>query len=170
MIRKVRKNNDCYDVRITDKNKNTFIMTMGGNLDLYWLPEDHRKNTTFIIDKTDKLALIMFDRLFDAINTLKKPSSVLVDDTLTFVSEDRNQDEANTLTITKKDKSYIINFNENENKKAWTTPHRDCTICFCNNGSNVPDVEYVFMQMYKFLANYYTIVPCDDPSDEKEPN
>ena len=44
-------------------------MTVGGNLDLYWLPENHKENRIFEIDKNDKVNLIDFDTF---IPTFKK--------------------------------------------------------------------------------------------------
>ena len=45
MITKRPRNNaeGYYDLKITDKNKKSFIMTVGGNFDLYWLPENHKE-------------------------------------------------------------------------------------------------------------------------------
>ena len=56
MIIKQPRNNaeGKYDLKITDKNGNAFIMTVGGNFDLYWLSENHKKYNTFEIDKTTK--------------------------------------------------------------------------------------------------------------------
>ena len=170
MIRKTPRNNDgYYDVKITDKNKNSFLMTVGGNLDLYWLPENYRKNKVFVIDKSDMLAYTMFNRLFRGVGKVDDQfAPALKDNTITFISEDRHESEANTLSITQSEDSFTIEFKENENKEAWTTPHRGCTICFCNSGSRVPKVENVFMQMFNFLAYHCTLVPTEDPVDEKE--
>ena len=52
MITKQTRDDKGYnDLKITDKNGKSFIMTVGGNLDLYWIPENHKENRVFEIDK-----------------------------------------------------------------------------------------------------------------------
>ena len=46
-----------------------FIMTVGGNFDLYWLPENYREVKVFQIDKNDKITYRVFEKLFNAVRT-----------------------------------------------------------------------------------------------------
>jgi len=168
MIAKIHREetSDKYNLIITDKNGNSFTMLVGGNLDLYWVPENHRKNKSFEIDKSDEIVYSIFDQLFNAIKKEdNKYKPTLKDNTFTFISEDWPEDEANTLTIEKKENSFQINFIKNENTESWSFPHRNCVICFCNNGSRVPEVELLFMQMFNYLAyNCDLIESIDDKS------
>jgi len=57
MVEKIKNNThkyEAYNIIVTDKLGNKFTMFMGGNGDLYWLPEN-KANTTFYIDKSDAL-------------------------------------------------------------------------------------------------------------------
>lgn len=153
---------DYYDLKITDKNGKEFIMTVGGNLDLYWLPKNHKQDRVFQIDKQDELTFSVFDQLFSAVK--KKDNiynPVLKGDTITFVSEDRPEEEANILNIIKTKNEFTIKFIENENRELWTNPHRGCSVCFCNSGSRVPEVENLFMRMFNYLAYHSDLIPFD---------
>lgn len=153
---------DYYDIKVTDKHGKEFKMTVGGNFDLYWLPKNHRENRVFEIDKHDELTFSVFEKLFSAVK--KKDSAynpVVKGNTITFISEDRHEDEANVLNIIKGKDEFIVKFIENENTDCWTTPHRGCTICFCNSGSRVPEVESLFMRMFHYLAYQCDLIPFD---------
>lgn len=169
MIVKTPRNNKdgYYDLVVTDKNGKSFIMTVGGNQDLYWLPENHKDTTTFEINKNDEMCFSVFSQLFDAVK--KKDDTyrpVLKGNTITYISEEWHEDESNILKIIKEDESFIIDFIKNENEAAWTVPHRGCAICFCNSGSRVPRVESLFMRMFNYLAyncnSIETVVPEDE--------
>ncbi len=173
MITKQPRNNQegYYDVKITDKNGKSFIMTVGGNLDLYWLPENYKENRIFEIDKNDKITYSIFNQLFNAVRKQDdKYHSVLQDDTITFISEDWPEEEANVLNIIKDEETFTIKFIKDEDKESWSYPHMDCTICFCNSGSRVPKVEQVFMQMFNYLAFESKLIECKTHEEEKTTN
>lgn len=170
MIIKQPRNNaeGKYDLKITDKNGNSFFMTVGGNFDLYWLPENHKENRVFEIDKSDKIAYSVFNQLFNAVKKQDdKYLPVLKDNKITFVSEDWPEEEANVLNIIKEEESFTIKFIKNEDKENWSYPHMGCTICFCNSGSRVPKVEQVFMQMFNYLAYESKAVDFAPTAEEK---
>ena len=52
-----------YNLRVLDKNGNSFVMMVGGNGDLYWVPNNYKKNKTFIIEKSDEFVYDIFDKL-----------------------------------------------------------------------------------------------------------
>ncbi|MBE5738179.1 MAG: hypothetical protein E7354_00375 [Clostridiales bacterium] len=152
----------CYDLTVTDRDGKSFIMTVGGNFDLYWLPENHKENRTFGIDREDEFTFNIFEQLFDAVGKKDdKYRPVLQDNTIKFISEDWPEEEANHLLITREKDSFQIDFVQNEDKESWTYPHRGCAICFCNSGSRVPKVESLFMRMFNYLAYECDMVQCE---------
>ena len=170
MITKQLRNNKegYYDVKITDKNGKSFIMTVGGNLDLYWLPEKHKENKIFEIDKSDKIPYGVFNQLFNAVGKNDdKYCPVLQGNTISYISEDWPEEEANVLNIIKNEGTFTIKFIKNEDKESWSYPHMGCTICFCNSGSRVPKVEQVFMQMFNYLAYESKLIKCEPLEDEQ---
>ena len=170
MITKQLRNNKegYYDVKITDKHGKSFIMTVGGDLDLYWLPEKHKENKIFVIDKSDKITYGVFNQLFNAVGKNDdKYRPVLQGNTISYISEDWPEDEANVLNIIKTEDAFTIKFIKNEDKESWSYPHMGCTICFCNSGSRVPKVEQVFMQMFNYLAYESKLIECEPLDDEK---
>ena len=162
MITKVKRNEDSdilVDLVVTDKNNNSFIMTVGGNQDLYWIPQNYKQVKSFYIDKNDTFLFNIFTKLFKLIKQsdsdgLSYPKT-LNGNTFTFISEDFPEDEAHKLEIIKKENEFIINFIKNENTGIYTMFRRGCPICFCNSGSRLPKVEQLFMIMFNELA-YYT--------------
>ena len=167
MITKQTRDDKGYnDLKITDKNGKSFIMTVAGNLDLYWIPENHKENRVFEIDKDDKITFSVFEQLFNAVKKSDdKYRPILKDNTITFVSEDWHEDEANIINIKKIRDAFIIEFIKNENEQSWTLPHRGCVICFCNSGSRVPKVESLFMRMFNFLAYECDLIQYEKSED-----
>ena len=169
MITKQPRNNEgYYDVKITDRNGNSFFMTVGGNLDLFWLPENHKENRVFEIDNSDKITFHVFEQLFNAVKKNDdKYRPVLKDNVITYISEDWPEEEANVLNIVKNEETFTIKFIKNEDKESWSYPHMGCTICFCNSGSRVPEVEQLFMQMFNYLAYESKLIKCEPLEDAK---
>ena len=169
MITKTPRNNEGkYDLKITDKNGKSFMMTVGGNFDLYWIPENHKENRVFEIDKNDKITFSMFKQLFDIVRKRDdKYRPVLKDNTITFISEDWPEEEANVLNIIKNEETFTIKFIKNEDKESWSYPHMGCTICFCNSGSRVPKVEEVFMRLFNYLAYECDLIKCENIQEEQ---
>lgn len=171
MITKLPNSNQKgeYDLKVTDKNGKSFIMTIGGDYDLFWVPENHEECSTFEISKDDDYTFKLFSRLFDSVKrTDDKYRPVLKDDTITFISEDYNESEANVLKIKKQKDSFIIDFVKKENKMAWSCLHIGCVICFCNSGSRVPDVEQIFMQMFNHLAYCSKSIKFENAEDKSK--
>ena len=156
MVTKQQRNNSdrgCYDVNITDKNGNGFKMLMGGNGDLYWVPENHKKCTKFYIDKRDRLLYNGFVKLFKLIEQRDdRYNPTLVDNEFTFISEDYHEDYANVLKIVYAGDEFVINFIKNQNKGVDAPFRLGCNICFCNSGSRVPRIEQLFAIMFNELA------------------
>lgn len=147
-----------FDLKIIDKNNNSFIMTVGGNQDLYWIPQNHKETKTFLIDKDDEFLFEVFKKLFKEIQKeesdgLKYPKT-MDGNKFTFISEDYPEDEANRLEIIKEKDKFIINFIKSENLGVFGGFRRGCVICFCNSGSRVPKIEQRFMLAFNDLAYY----------------
>ncbi|MBQ7351918.1 MAG: hypothetical protein IJW59_03540 [Clostridia bacterium] len=145
-----------FDLRIVDNKGKSFVMTVGGNQDLFWIPENHKDTTTFEIDDSDSFVYEIFTQLFDAVKSRDdKYRPVLKDNVITFVSEEWREEESNVLKIIQEKNKFVIDFIKNQNMEEWSVPHRGCAICFCNSGSRVPRVEQLFMLMFNKLA-YHT--------------
>ena len=162
MVEKIRREtnkSDTYNIIVSDKLGNKFTMFMGGNGDLYWLPEN-KQNTTFYIDNTDILLFRGLTKLFKLIQERdSKYNPTLKNNVFTFISEDRPEDEANILKITKGSEEFIIEFIKTELKDNFSIPKRWHTICFCNSGSRVPQIEQLFQMMFIELAYKVKDVP-----------
>ena len=162
MITKVKRNEDSdklVDLVVADKFNNEFVMTVGGNEDLYWVPKNYKQVKSFYIDENDEILYNIFTKLFQLI---KKNDSdgfshpkTLNGNTFTFISEDFPEDEAHKLEIIKEKNQFVINFIKSENLGIYGGFRRGCVICFCNSGSRVPKVEQQFMLMFNELA-YHT--------------
>ena len=147
-------------LKITDKNNNSFLMQVGGNLDLYWIPENDEINDelsgvqSFEFETGDDF----YEFLKDAFSKIKKKdnpySPTLENNTFKFVSEDAyGEDEANILKITEQGKNFVVEFIKTEPQSIWGVMKRGFSICFCNSGSRHPDIEQIFK--LKFLETAY---------------
>ena len=161
MITKIKRNEDSdklVDLVVTDKFNNEFVMTVGGNQDLYWIPKNYKQVKSFYIDENDEFLYNVFNNLFDLIKKNDSDgfsySKTLNGNTFTFISEDFPADEAHKLEIIKEKSQFVINFIKSENLGMYGGFRRSCVICFCNSGSRVPKVEQQFMIMFNKLAYY----------------
>lgn len=161
MITKQCRNTDSpnlFNLEVTDKLNNMFIMTVGGNGDLYWLPKAREFPATYYIDISDKL---MYNMLTDIFKNARlkdnKYNPSLINDAFTFISEDFHEDEANKLQIIKDKDCFKITFIKTEPIDSFSFKRysRGCPICFCNSGSRVPEIEQLFMIAFIELA-YHT--------------
>lgn len=144
-----------YDLKVVDRFGNAFIMMVGGNQDLFWVPLNYKKVNTFFIDKKDKFAFKIFEILFNHVKEREKKLNRCQSLTeFEFVSEDRHEDDANRLKIIKSDDCFEIRFIKQENIKHGGFATRGCPICFCNSGSRVPEIEQLFMIAFTELAYY----------------
>ena len=147
-----------YNLRLIDKFDNSFVMLVGDNGDLYWLPEDYKRVKEFYIDKDDAFLFDVFNQLFNAIvkrdNDKYNINKTVEGNTFTFISEDCHVDEAHRLQIVREDEQFVIKFLRNPNEHLYTFPKRGCNICFCNSGSRIPKIEQLFMLLFNELAYY----------------
>lgn len=150
-----------FDLYIIDKNNHEFKMTVAGNQDLYWMPEDYRKNTTFYIDKSDSYLYDVFDYLFRQLKQNDNPHFPSIEgNVFTFASEDRPLEDADMLQIERKENEFEIRFLKNLSDSIRFKT-RFCNICFCNSGSRVPKLEQQFMLLFNELAYYTPDMPIE---------
>lgn len=150
MIHKVKNYKKGYDIRITDKNGNSFYMVFAGNLDLYWVKQS--ENSKFVINKLDVFTYDVFNQLFHKLKKEDKNGELIKNNTFTWVSEAYGEKHTqNTLQIIKKDEEFEVVFNHNPERFA---PKNYTSICFCNSGSNHPKIVESFMKVYITLLNY----------------
>ncbi len=156
-----RANSDKFDLKIVDKFGNLLTMTIGGNLDLYWVVQDDVHDYT--IEKNDK---IVFDAMVKLFQNVKKDDvyGCLSGDgrILSYVSEDVEFEYADNLQIKRNDDSFELHFIKNEKPAPFFLYKPQPNICFCNNGSIAPNVEFHFMMMFNQLAYYNkNVLPKD---------
>ena len=157
----------AFNLNVADKNGNRFTMLVGGNGDLYGVPENHKKVSTFFIDQSDPLFFNILTELFEIIEKRDNPyHPSLIDNKFTFISEDAHEDEAHRLEITNTDSEFKIDFIKNNNPDAWSYPKLGCPICFCNSGSRVPRIEQLFMYMFNQLAYYDPRIEIEGDNNE----
>jgi len=160
MIKKLPREDDHFDnirynLKLFDKNNNSFTMMVGGNLDLYWVPDNYKENKQFYISRDDEYVYNIFRQLFSDIETNDSQHNPLLNgNTFRFISEDWPEDEANILEIIDNENEFEINFKKNEKNSPYLAFRRGCVICFCNSGSRVPKVEQLFQRMFNELAYY----------------
>ncbi len=148
-----RVDGDCFDLKIIDKFGNVLTMTVGGNLDLYWIVQKNVHHYT--IEKGDNL---IYDEMVRLFNNVKKDDVYgclsQEDSLLTYYSEDVPLENADMLQIKRNADCFEFHFTKNETPSPMTLFKRQPNICFCNSGSNVPRVEFHFMMMFNQLAYY----------------
>ena len=144
-----------FDLKVIDRNNNVFLMMVGGNQDLFWVPVDYKRVKTFYIEKSDRFAFRIFEILFDKVKEREKKLNLCKEeDVFEFISEDRHIDDANLLKIIKQKDCFEISFVKQENIKHGGFATMGCPICFCNSGSRVPEIEQLFMIAFTELAYY----------------
>ena len=152
---------DLIDIKVEDINGNSFIMTVAGNQDLYWIPERRKDKPrdyspiTFEFDNSDPFLYETLCEIFaDIEKNDNKYSPSLKDNVFTFISEDYPEEDANILKITKEKDKFIIDFIRTEGQTIWGQMKRGSIICFCNSGSRVPKIEQIFMLKFNELAYF----------------
>ena len=154
MIEKfVRPNTKCEDkvhLKITDSNNNAFYIIFAGNLDLYWSSEDGVSD--FFVKKDDSELYLLINDLFHKIKSADKRNELINGNVFNWTSEDGEPEKVNHLQIIQNQEDYKISFIRNLMRFA---PKNLTSICFCNSGSNYPQVVQEFMKSYLSQAYGY---------------
>ena len=151
MITKHKKESNklscSFEIEISDSNNSSFIITTGGNTDLYWIAHGTDSSFVFEIKENNDFYSILNDLFKDIKKEDNKNNPTLIDNTFSWISEDRPPEEANSLNITKEKDCFKIQFNKNPYNM-----YKMCAICFCNFGSYHQNVELLFMEMFNSLS------------------
>ena len=154
------KDGTLMDLHIVDRNGQGFLMTVGGNLDMYWIPDKiegrDRHDTspiTYEFDKSDELLFDTFNDIFSAIERVDNPQSPSIrDGVFSFISEDYPEEDANILKMRRDRDKICIDFVQTAGESPWGKFKSNSNICFCNSGSRVPRIEQIFMLKFNELA------------------
>lgn len=156
------KGNELMDLHIVDRNGLGFTMTVGGNLDLYWVPDKiegrPREDTspiTFEFDKSDEFLFDTFSEILSSIERVDNPQFPSIrDGVFSFISEDYPEEDANILKMRRDSEKISLDFIQTPGESPWGKFKRNSNICFCNSGSRVPRIEQIFMLKFNELAYY----------------
>lgn len=137
--------NNKYTIKLLNSNDEMQMSFEG--MDFYFTMFNYHNNNQFIIDKDNEL-YIYFEHLFIDIKKNDKPyDKMLNDNQFVWLSESYGEyKDANKLSITRTDESFIIQFYNNSNKIFGNS--KICPICFCLSGSKNQNIANVFAIMF----------------------
>lgn len=136
---------ETYTFYFTKDNKEQFLITFSGNLDLYWMPINGNE---FLITKENIHLYEIFNNLLNNINKVNRDNSPKEFNKIKWISDDDPVDKANILTLEKINSDCIkINFTKNET-------NYNKSIRIRNSGSRYDGYNVPFMLMYKDLIKY----------------
>lgn len=109
--------------------------------DLYWIMLDYHEDNKFVIAKEQTQFYNILKRLFNFMENEQVPQ--LKGNVFNWISEARQEDESNHMTITKCKNAFVIHFVQNPND-FFSVAAKTCAICFCLNGSRNQYVSSMF--------------------------
>lgn len=142
--------NEKHIIKLSKDNDEMKINFEGA--DLYFVMYNYHEDNKFVIGKDNDL-YVYFKNLFNEIRINDNPyDKILNDNKFIWISEDYGEYEnANRLTITELDDSYIIQFYNNPNKKFGNA--KVCPICFCLSGSQNQNIANEFTIMFNNIVS-----------------
>lgn len=142
--------NEKHIIKLSKDNDEMKINFEGA--DLYFVMYNYHEDNKFVIGKDNDL-YVYFKNLFNEIRINDNPyNKMLNDNKFIWISEDYGEYEnANRLTITELDDSYIIQFYNNPNKKFGNA--KVCPICFCLSGSQNQNIANAFAIMFNNIVS-----------------
>ena len=142
--------NEKHIIKLSKDNDEIKIKFEGA--DLYFVMYNYHEDNKFVIGKDNDL-YVYFKNLFNEIRINDNPyNKMLNDNKFIWISEDYGEYEnANRLTITELDDSYIIQFYNNPNKKFGNA--KVCPICFCLSGSKNQNIANAFAIMFNNIVS-----------------
>lgn len=142
--------NEKHIIKLSKDNDEMKINFEGA--DLYFVMYNYHEDNKFVIGKDNDL-YVYFKNLFNEIRINDNPyNKMLNDNKFIWISEDYGEYEnANRLTITELDDSYIIQFYNNPNKKFGNA--KVCPICFCLSGSQNQNIANAFAMMFNNIIS-----------------
>ena len=142
--------NDKYLIILKQKDDEMKINFEGA--DLYFVMYNYHEDNKFVIGKDNDL-YAYFKNLFNDIRINDDSYNKIINDNkFIWISEDYGEYEnANRLTITELDNSYIIQFYNNPNKIFGNA--KVCPICFCLSGSKNQNIANLFAIMFNNIIS-----------------
>lgn len=118
--------------------------------DLYWIMENYHESYKFVITKGQATLYEGLQTIFRFMKMRKEPE--LKDNVFNWLSEARQPEESNHMTITKEKNKFIVEFFQNPNDYI-SIGSKTCAICFCLSGSRNASIANMFSAMtHKLLA------------------
>ena len=118
--------------------------------DLYWVMGNYHEGNKFIITKKHGILYEGLQTIFRFMKT--RQTHELKGNVFNWLSEARQPEEFNHMTITKERNKFVIEFFQNPNDYI-AIASKYCAICFCLSGSRNADVANMFSTMtHKLLA------------------
>jgi hypothetical protein len=147
IITKKMIDDNRFAIELANEEGNSMTIEYGG-ADLYWIMNNYHDNNLFKITPQDNFLFLQMDELFKQIAKYDDPyNKVLNNNCFEWISEAYGlPEEANKLTIKKKQNSYEISFFNNPN---YSFKNKNiCCICFCLSGSQHQEIAYAFSSMF----------------------
>lgn len=126
-----------------------FIIGYFGS-DLYWVMLNYHEGNNFIITKKQGTLYEDLQTIFRFMKTRREPQ--LEGNVFNWLSEARQPEESNHMTITKLKGKFVVEFFQNPNDYI-SAASKTCAICFCLSGSRNANVATMFSATtHKLLA------------------
>lgn len=166
---------------ILSKENKKLCISFEGNLDLYWTiyyKEDaSEEKKTFVITRENENLYMLFETLYsdiEKINLFENMSEETKnrfrkynmanylelfnpdEKTITWYSDETNEEVANYLVIRKRENAFNLEFNTQEYIGCYLQDHHSkyhIQIRFRNSGSRYCPFNILFMKMYNYLEN-----------------
>lgn len=118
--------------------------------DLYWVMGNYHKGNKFVITKKHGTLYEGLQTIFRFMKMRQTPQ--LNGNVFNWLSEARQPEESNHMSITKGRNKFVVEFFQNPNDYI-DIANKTCAICFCLSGSRNPDVATMFSALtHKLLA------------------
>lgn len=142
--------NEKHIIKLSKDNDE--MKTKFEGADLYFVMYNYHDDNKFVISDDNDL-YAYFKNLFNEIRINDNPyDKMLNDNKFIWISEDYGEYEnANRLTITELDNSYIIQFYNNPNRMFGNV--KVCPICFCLSGSKNQNIANAFAMMFNNIVS-----------------
>jgi len=145
---------DSSQIEVSNEKGETFDILWGDNTDLYWRMRKYRNDNVFIIERSEQNSL--FESLEHAFSVIEEKDNkierTLIENTFTWIGEERPPEEENKLVITKKENSFEIYFVLNESSPGFG----GCAVCFAISGSRNMAIATEFSLMLHNLLRSET--------------
>jgi len=129
-----------YGKYVVQNGTYEFIIGYFGT-DLYWVMLDYHEGNKFIITKENAKLYEFLKNMFKFMRERKEPE--LKGNVFHWLSEARQPEESNHMTITKLKGNFIVEFFQNPNDYI-SVGSKTCAICFCLSGSRNWNITSMF--------------------------